>query len=96
MGGSAVEPLFFNLPVICRLEEGERVHACPFARSRHLVSMSLVSKTANYEIKLSETKVYLIASKIDNCNDSFSSKEPSITLSIIWCSKFFEIFPAAT
>ena len=48
------------------------------------------------ETKLDETKVYLIASKIDNCNDSFSSKDPSITLSIIWCSKFFEIFPAAT
>lgn len=54
MGGSAVEPLFFYLPVICRLEEGERVHACPFARSRHLVSMSLVSKTANFETKLDE------------------------------------------
>ena len=34
MGGSAVEPLFFNLPVICRLEEGERVHASPLACSR--------------------------------------------------------------
>ena len=54
MGGSAVEPLFFNLPVICRLEEGERVHACPFARSRHLVSMSLVSKMVNFETKLDE------------------------------------------
>ena len=54
-GESAVDPLFFNLPVICRLEEGERVHACSFARSRHLVSMSLVSKMVNFETKLDET-----------------------------------------
>ncbi len=51
MGGSAVEPLFFYLPVICGLEEGERVHACPFARSRRLVGMSLVSKGREIDIK---------------------------------------------
>ena len=50
-GGSAAKPLFFNLPVICRREEGERVHACPLARSRHLVSMSLVSKSGKFETK---------------------------------------------
>ena len=43
--------LFFYLPIICRGGGGERVHACPLARSRHLASMSLVSKSGEFETK---------------------------------------------
>lgn len=50
-GGSAAKPLFFNLPIICRDGGGERVHASPLACSRHLVSMSLVSKSGKFQTK---------------------------------------------